>query len=613
VSLLRIADEELRAKLLNIILLIGIGLVLVMGLGTFVLPSAERGPFLLLLSALLSPLLLAYALLRAGRIRAASWLVVILFSAILFWYTLVSEGLRSSAALSFFSVIIFAGLLISGRAAVGVAVIAILAQTIALAAESSGWMPVQIYGENAILRWMSNAINLFLGAIFLALTNRNLRETLGRALSNEQRYLALYDQSHDAVFLVDLDYDFIALNRQGLQMLGYKVEQELVGKSIKQFVPVDEWEAAVGNFERIAAGETLPRVEGSIWARGGARVQVEISMALVHDSGGSPQHFQVVLSDITVRKHAEEVLREKEQRYRALFESTNDAVFLLNLDLVYLAVNQQAADLLGYEVDEIVGRPIEYFVTPHEIKDSRDILEPLLAGQILPVYERTFVRKDGSQITVEISSALVFDIDNNPLHIQSIARDISLRKSLEERLRLSLAEMVSLSRTDPLTGILNRRAIVDYAEAELNRSAREDSPVSFLLLDMDNLKSVNDSYGHLAGDQTLQILATTLHKWKRGYDWIGRWGGDEFLIVLPVTRSKEAGEVAERLRQKVMEKPVKLPEGNEVTVLVSIGVTCNESSSGRVSNLDALIHQADEALYNAKKLKSGVHIYQNTK
>jgi diguanylate cyclase (GGDEF)-like protein len=137
--------------------------------------------------------------------------------------------------------------------------------------------------------------------------------------------------------------------------------------------------------------------------------------------------------------------------------------------------------------------------------------------------------------------------------------------------------------------------------------------VSFLLLDMDNLKSINDSYGHLAGDQALQILATTLHKWKRGYDWIGRWGGDEFLIVLPVTRSKEAGEVAERLRKKVMEKTVKLPEGNEVTVVVSIGATCNESSGGRVSNLDALIHQADEALYNAKKSKSGVHIYQNTK
>jgi PAS domain S-box-containing protein len=142
-----------------------------------------------------------------------------------------------------------------------------------------------------------------------------------------------------------------------------------------------------------------------------------------------------LVGNIVRRRRMEEVLREKERRYRALFERTNDAVFILSLEGLHLSANQQAADLLGYTVEELVGTPIEQVVAPYEYADSLDKLDALLADQSLPVYERIFRRKDGTKVPVEINAALVFDSVSNPLHIQSIVRDITARKQTEEELR----------------------------------------------------------------------------------------------------------------------------------------------------------------------------------
>ncbi len=138
---------------------------------------------------------------------------------------------------------------------------------------------------------------------------------------------------------------------------------------------------------------------------------------------------------MALRTRAE--LRENEQRYRALFERTNDAVFIISLDAVHLAVNQQAADLLGYSVDEMVGMPTQQVIAPYEYPDSQGKLAAILAGESLPVYEQVFRHKDGRDVPAEINAALVYDAVGNPSHIQSIVRDITERKRAEEALRES--------------------------------------------------------------------------------------------------------------------------------------------------------------------------------
>lgn len=133
----------------------------------------------------------------------------------------------------------------------------------------------------------------------------------------------------------------------------------------------------------------------------------------------------------------ETALRLSERRYKALFEQTNDAVFIISLDLVHQAVNEQAARMLGYSVQEIVGQKVERFIAPEELPDSQRRAEMLFSGEKLPVYERRFLHKDGSTRYGEISLALIKDEHGKPSHIQSIVHDVTERKRAEQVLQES--------------------------------------------------------------------------------------------------------------------------------------------------------------------------------
>ena len=170
---------------------------------------------------------------------------------------------------------------------------------------------------------------------------------------------------------------------------------------------------------------------------------------------------------------------------------------------------------------------------------------------------------------------------------------------LETRLSASLARVEELATHDSLTGLYNRRALYEHAHAELSRAARLKTSVSCIMLDVDHFKAVNDQYGHLVGDQALCLIAELLRQNKRNYDYVGRWGGEEFLVVLPATNLQEAGVVAERLRTAVAAAGLLLPEREPLPLRVSLGVTSSSTASGPVT-LDELLQQADEALYQAK-------------
>lgn len=293
--------------------------------------------------------------------------------------------------------------------------------------------------------------------------------------------------------------------------------------------------------------------------------------------------------------------RTGEKRYRALFEKTNDAIFIIGMNQNYLNVNQQAADLLGYTVDELIGMPVARVVVPEERSVAQEKLKLLAEKGVLPVYERTVVCKDGSRKTVQVNLALVTDEQGRPLHYQSIVRDVSEQKRLEQQLKDSLLEMENVAMRDSLTGMLNRRAITDYAEGEWHRSRREAKPMCLVLIDVDNLKAINDSLGHLAGDEALVKLAQAINVSKRRYDWTGRWGGDEFLMVLPATNLVEAQEVAERLRQLFAETDFVLGDKNGLNLQVSLGIACFTGRPGDDTSLDKVLAQADQALYLAKE------------
>lgn len=164
-----------------------------------------------------------------------------------------------------------------------------------------------------------------------------------------------------------------------------------------------------------------------------------------------------------------------------------------------------------------------------------------------------------------------------------------------ERARL-FQEVQSLALTDPLTGLQNRRSLFELGRVEFARAKRMERPFCCMLLDLDHFKQINDVYGHLVGDQVLQEFAKRCSHSVREVDLVGRYGGEELIILLPETDRKTSMQVAERLRSSIASSPIRIFDKN-ISVTVSIGVAAQDENT---TDLETLIARADQAMYIAK-------------
>ena len=301
--------------------------------------------------------------------------------------------------------------------------------------------------------------------------------------------------------------------------------------------------------------------------------------------------------------------REKaEDRYRALFEQSHDAVFILDMQGKHMEVNQRAADLLGYTVDELTK--LTAIDISAQKTDSEQKLGLLLKGEHVPLYEREFIKKNGEKVTVEINAELVCDEDGIPIHIQSVARDITERKQNEyslqqvnQRLRNQLLEIEMLqarlrdeATRDSLTGLFNRRFLEETLAREFHQAEREKSTVCLIMMDIDGFKAFNDNYGHDAGDLLLKKLGEFLTSEIRSSDVSCRYGGEEFLIVLPGTQLPKGHERAEHLRTTFLSLDIE-HLGVKLKATLSVGVAAYPRHG---DSWEKVVHAADLAMYAAK-------------
>ncbi|MBW1642674.1 MAG: diguanylate cyclase [Deltaproteobacteria bacterium] len=177
--------------------------------------------------------------------------------------------------------------------------------------------------------------------------------------------------------------------------------------------------------------------------------------------------------------------------------------------------------------------------------------------------------------------------------------ELKCRTMIGKRIIELEQRILKLATTDSLTGVLNRRAFFERMEQEINRSLRENTSLSLILTDIDYFKKVNDRYGHQVGDLVLQGFTEQLLNSSRPYDFVGRYGGEEFVICLPGAGLSQSGSVAERMRSKVEEMKTVLPDGSQsIRITASFGVTSFLMDSKEKA--DSLIKRADNALYKAK-------------
>jgi diguanylate cyclase (GGDEF)-like protein/PAS domain S-box-containing protein len=299
---------------------------------------------------------------------------------------------------------------------------------------------------------------------------------------------------------------------------------------------------------------------------------------------------------------------ETEHRYRALFEQSHDAVFILDTQGKHLEVNQRAADLLGYSVEELMHFTMADLTA--QKTESDEILARLQKGETIPLYESEFIKKNGDKVTVEVNTELVSDDDGNPIHIQSVVRDISERKQNEavfqdanRKLRKQLKKIELLqsllqeqATRDSLTGLFNRRYLEETLSREFQRAEREKSTVCLVMLDIDRFKAFNDTYGHDAGDLLLKKLGEVLQSEVRSSDISCRYGGEEFLIVMPGALLETGYERAEHLRAKFLALNVE-HHGVRLDATLSLGVA---SYPQHGDTWEKVMHSADQAMYAAK-------------
>ncbi|HLD93291.1 MAG TPA: sensor domain-containing diguanylate cyclase [Anaerolineales bacterium] len=286
-------------------------------------------------------------------------------------------------------------------------------------------------------------------------------------------------------------------------------------------------------------------------------------------------------------------LANSEYRFRALFEKTSDAVFITGLDLNLLEVNKQAAKMLSYEPKELIGLPVKKLFPADEWKQVKERFETVKKDEFLEPTMRRFVAKTGKELILETNLSLVQDSGGNPLHYQSTGRDVTHKVQEERRLQLKAS-------TDSLTGVLNRETILQHAEAELERAVREQQPLGLMLVDMDELKKINDTYGHLAGDQALITVAEVINAHKRRYDLVGRLGGDEFMIVLPGATTADAQAISRRMQGEISRRSVQTDKG-AVPLSCAFGVASTDDQVSKIRSVNELIELADRSLYKAKR------------
>ena len=164
------------------------------------------------------------------------------------------------------------------------------------------------------------------------------------------------------------------------------------------------------------------------------------------------------------------------------------------------------------------------------------------------------------------------------------------------QLSKAMTSLETLSRVDGLTGISNRSHFENRLIEEFMRAQRYKSNLSFMLMDLDHFKKVNDTYGHLAGDEVLRVVAEKIAKEIRSVDFVGRYGGEEFAVFLPQTTTDGAISVAERIRQSIASEPVQFEE-KSISITISVGVAQYKKTH---KNHEVLISEADRALYRSK-------------
>ncbi|MGB9642364.1 MAG: sensor domain-containing diguanylate cyclase, partial [Candidatus Ratteibacteria bacterium] len=308
---------------------------------------------------------------------------------------------------------------------------------------------------------------------------------------------------------------------------------------------------------------------------------------------GRKVRFELAI-DITDRKLLEESLQKSQQRYKDLWNNAPVAYHIVDRKGIIKDVNKTELKMLGYSKKEMLGKEIFDFIIPSQRKAARERFVRKIKGEKLEKdYNRIYQREDGTPLYVSIYDVPEKNEKGEIVGMRTSMIDISELKKMEETLK-------ELSLKDELTGLYNRRGFFTLAEQEIRRTQRNKTPFHVLFIDFDNLKIINDTKGHVTGDEVLKKLAEILRDTFRKSDIIARIGGDEFGILAPeVKGGKQVNALIDRLRETI--RAFNKKHNNKYQISISIGAVRYDGN--KLVTIDRLIAEADRKMYQEKITK----------
>jgi diguanylate cyclase (GGDEF)-like protein/PAS domain S-box-containing protein len=399
----------------------------------------------------------------------------------------------------------------------------------------------------------------------------------------------IFQHVQDMVFVMKVEkgpaFRYIFVNEAGLKKANLPLD--VIGKTMIEVLP---YEIAINlqkNYQRLLTKKEIMFFDDVFLFNDGKKIYGETILTPIFNEKNSINYVVAVTRDVTEWSIEKNKIIESEQRYRSIVDHNLDAIFTINRDGEILEANPAAVKMTGYTEQQMINKSISHFINHFDLAEFKVLLEKTITGSALESLDCKIIHSNGQFLMVHLKTVPIV-IYGEISGVYLICKDVSEQAKNMETIKF-------MAFHDQLTGLLNRRALLEKLNDLINMSDTNYNEFALISIDLDRFKFLNDTLGHLAGDELLKRVAERLGQFQNEQCFVYRQGGDEFSILLVNTNR----ESTVKFVQKVFSEFVQsfYYHSHEYYISPSIGISMYPNDG---KNAETLIKNADEALFRVK-------------